>query len=620
MKKTQNGTEKFEEEGKLFFDHGEESTKGLNKRETWSSRIDFLLACVGFSVGFGNVWRFPYLCYKNGGGAFLIPYLICVVVAGVPLFFLEVTVGQFMGVSGFKAWNICPLLQGLGGTTTTIVFFLNCYYNVIICWALYYVFSSFTTELPWKTCGHEWNTEHCYDFNGANKTAVNVTAVSGNVTDTMVKSLTNSTANVTYSTVTRIDPVNEFWERKVLGLSSGIDDMGIVRWDLALCLLLAWVIVYVCICKGIRTSGKVMYVTATAPYFFMLALLIRNSILEGAVDGVIYYLKPDLAKLGDMEVWIDASTQIMWSYSIGNGALTALGSYNKFSHNSYRDVTIFAFINSGTSIFAGFLIFTILGHMAFLQDTTVDKVAASGPGLAFIAYPKAVSMMPGAPVWSALFFIMIIFLGIDSQFVQMEGFITSVVDQYAHILRRGYRKEIFIAVVCAISFLIGLSMIAEGGMYVFQIFDYYSGNRVILLVAFAECAAVAWIYGINRIYDNIEMMLGHRISRYMWLAWTVLTPMFCIVFFLISIVTYSELDYKRTTMTYQYPGWAVAIGWIMAMSSAVWIPALILHKFVKYGFSKETLRLMLVPYGLKAHQLRSKDKGEQTLADLDSRT
>ncbi|XP_033731468.1 sodium- and chloride-dependent GABA transporter 3-like, partial [Pecten maximus] len=300
----------------------------------------------------------------------------------------------------------------IGGVTTTVTFYLNCYYNVIICWALYYVFSSFTSELPWKSCGHEWNTEHCYDFTTVNKTVVNVTGVN---LAKQYNAGTNSTANVTGIPLIRVDPVNEFWERKVLGLSDGIENMGTIKWDLALCLLLAWVIVYVCICKGIRSSGKVMYVTATAPYFFMTALLIRNSTLDGAIDGVIYYLKPDIAKLSDVGVWVDASTQIMWSYSIGIGALTALGSYNKFHHNSYRDVTIFALINSGTSIFAGFLIFTILGHMAFLQDTTVDKVASSGPGLAFIAYPKAVSLMPAAPVWSTLFFIMLIFLGIDSQ-------------------------------------------------------------------------------------------------------------------------------------------------------------------------------------------------------------
>ncbi|XP_069118925.1 sodium- and chloride-dependent GABA transporter 3-like [Argopecten irradians] len=601
------------EENNILLLETEASDKGLKKRESWSTKADFLLACVGFSVGFGNVWRFPYLCYKNGGGAFLIPYITFVVLAGVPLFYMEVAVGQFMGVSGFKAWNICPIFQGLGGTTTTIVFFLNCYYNVIICWALYYVFSSFTTELPWKTCGHEWNTEHCYDFNGANKTAVNVTGVISNFTISNVGAdYSNSSSN---TQLIRVDPVTEFWERKVLGISDGIENLGTIKWDLALCLLLAWVIVYVCICKGIRSSGKVMYVTATAPYFFMLTLLIRNATLDGAIDGVIFYLKPDIAKLMDIGVWVDASTQIMWSYSIGIGALTALGSYNKFHHNSYRDVTIFALINSGTSIFAGFLIFTILGHMAFLQDTTVDKVASSGPGLAFIAYPKAVSLMPAAPVWSALFFIMLIFLGIDSQFVQMEGFITSIVDQYAHVLRRGYRKEMFIAAVCVVSFIIGLSMVTEGGMYVFQIFDYYSGNRVIVLVAFSECVAVSWIYGINRFYDNIEMMLGWRISRYMWIALTVFSPLFCAVSFIIGTVTYSELDYRRPLTTYHYPDWAVAIGWTMAMSSMVWVPALIIHKFIKYGFSMKTFKLMLVPAGLKEHQLRPEDRGEKSLYD-----
>ncbi|ELT99179.1 hypothetical protein CAPTEDRAFT_125799 [Capitella teleta] len=86
---------------------------GVYKRETWSRKIDFLLACIGFSVGLGNVWRFPYLCYKNGGGAFLIPYFLCVLVGGVPMFFLEVAIGQFMSEGGIAVWNICPLLQGI---------------------------------------------------------------------------------------------------------------------------------------------------------------------------------------------------------------------------------------------------------------------------------------------------------------------------------------------------------------------------------------------------------------------------------------------------------------------------------------------------------------------------
>ncbi|XP_060062612.1 sodium- and chloride-dependent taurine transporter-like [Ylistrum balloti] len=577
--------------------------KALNKRETWSTKLDFLLACIGFSVGLGNVWRFPYLCYKNGGGAFLIPYLICVVVGGIPLFYLEVAVGQFMGTSGLGAWNICPLLQGLGISTTIIVFFLNCYYNVILCWAFYYMFSSFALELPWATCNNWWNTDRCSTFSG--KTDTNVT-------------ISNITSNVTVSGLKKLDAVTEFWERKVLAISDGIEHMGPVKWDLALTLLFAWIVVYLCICKGIRSSGKVMYVTATSPYLFMTALLIRNSLLDGAIDGVEFYLKPNITKLSEIEVWVDAGTQIFFSYSIAIGALTALGSYNLFNHNSYRDAIIFALANSGTSIFAGFLIFTILGHMAFLQETTVDKVAASGPGLAFIAYPKAVSLMPGAPVWSVLFFLMVILLGLDSQFVGVEGVVTAIVDQWPNYLRKGYRKEVFIGCVCAVSYLVGLSMVTEGGMYVFQLFDYYSGSRIILFVAFFECVAVAWIYGIKRFYDNIEMMMGFRINPFMGICWTVLSPIFCMSIFVMSAINYAELDYRRPDSTYVYPQWAVGIGWTMAAFAAVWIPLTALFKLYIYSRDhpiSEVARRMLKPCGLRPHQFRSQDRGEESLVE-----
>ncbi|KAJ8298201.1 hypothetical protein KUTeg_024732 [Tegillarca granosa] len=313
-----------------------------------------------------------YTCFTSTG-AFLIPYFTCVIVGGIPLFLLEVSVGQFMGVSGLGAWNICPIFQGIGISTTIIVFFLNCYYNVILCWAFYYMFSSFTLELPWATCGNWWNTCACDEFKGQriNRTDLNDTANATFCNITKVE----KDGNITQL---RLDPVTEFWDNKVLAISDGIEDMGTIKWDLALTLLFAWVVVYLCICKGIKSSGRVMYVTATSPYLFMLALLIRNSLLPGAGDGVLFYLKPDLAKLSDMEVWVDAGTQIFFSYSISLGALTALGSYNEFNHNCYRDSIIFACANSGTSFFAGFIIFTILGHMSYLQNIPISEVAAAG--------------------------------------------------------------------------------------------------------------------------------------------------------------------------------------------------------------------------------------------------
>lgn len=613
----------------------EEHADGVRKRETWTNKIDFLLACIGFSVGLGNVWRFPYLCYKNGGGAFLIPYFILVIIGGVPLFFLECSVGQFMGVSGFRAWSICPLFQGIGISSTIVVFFLNCYYNIILCWSFYYMFSSFALELPWVSCGNSWNSKYCTDFSSEAAESPFVKNISSmdnfqklvcsNATETYYAIFNESGTfrNESYSTACvpshlRLDSVQEFWENKVLNISDGIEpeNMGEIKWDLALTLLFAWVVVYCCICKGIKSSGKVMYITATSPYLFMLALLIRNCLLPGARTGILFYLTPDWSRLNDLEVWVDAGTQIFFSYSIAIGALTALGSYNKFNHNSYRDCIIFACANSGTSFFAGFIIFTILGHMAEVQGVDIKDVAAGGPGLAFIAYPKAVSLMPGAPIWAILFFLMLILLGLDSQFVGVEGVISAVVDQWPNLLRRGYRKEIFIGIVCILNFFIGLSMVSRGGMYVFQLFDYYSGSKIILFIAFFECIAIAWIYGVRRFYDNLEMMLGFRINPYMMVSWTVLSPIFCMCVFIMSVVNYSELDYKRPTKPlYKFPTWAVGIGWGMAAFAAIWIPLMILYRFYERGISRETITYLITPQGLKDHQLRPQDKKEGTSAD-----
>jgi len=572
----------------------EAEAAGQHKRETWGRAFDFLLACIGFSVGLGNVWRFPYLCYKNGGGAFLIPYFTFVVVGGIPLFYLEVAVGQYMSRGGLQAWNIVPLFQGIGLASCIIVFFLNCYYNVILAWAFYYFFASFTTELPWENCGHDWNTPMC----------------------TKNFSLQGDT-NLSY-----FDPVTEFWENKVLGISEGLDEMGIIKWDNLLCLIFAWIVVYCCICKGIKSSGKVMYVTATSPYIFMTILLIKNSTLEGASEGVEFYLKPNMSRLEDTKVWVDAGTQIFFSSSIGLGTLTALGSYNKFKHNSYRDSILFAMVNSGTSFFAGFIVFTILGSMAHEQGKSVGDVAESGPGLAFIAYPQAVSQLPGAPFWSCLFFLMVILLGLDSQFVGVEGVVTTVVDQFPHLLRRGYRKEAFIGVCCIIMLLVAIPMVMEGGMYVFQLFDYYTGSRIILLVAFFELIGISYVYGIKRFHDNVLMMVGDswiaKTSPYMLFCWTFLSPAFCITVFILSAIDYSELTYERPNRPeYIYPDWGVAIGWSLAALSGIWIPIVALYKWIKNGATMEVLKLLTVPYYLYPHQKRPEDEHERCLYDYE---
>uniref|UniRef100_A0A8P4G526 Transporter n=1 Tax=Dicentrarchus labrax TaxID=13489 RepID=A0A8P4G526_DICLA len=377
---------------------------GYQERETWTRQMDFIMSCVGFAVGLGNVWRFPYLCYKNGGGVFLIPYLLIVFVGGIPIFFLEIALGQFMKAGSINVWNIAPLFKGLGYASMVIVFFCNTYYIMVLAWGFYYLIKSFNATLPWSTCDNEWNTPSCMEFfhhQDCNNGSLANTTISGNMT---CADLANARS-----------PIIEFWENKVLNISSGLEETGEFNWELILCLMAVWVMVYFCVWKGVKSTGKIVYFTATFPYVVLIILLVRGVTLPGAYDGIMYYIKPDWSKLGEAQVWIDAGTQIFFSYAIGLGALTALGSYNRFNNDCYKDAFVLALINSGTSFFAGFVVFSILGFMAAEQGVDISQVAESGPGLAFIAYPMAVSLMPVAPLWAALFFFMLLLLGLDSQ-------------------------------------------------------------------------------------------------------------------------------------------------------------------------------------------------------------
>ncbi|PIO06881.1 hypothetical protein AB205_0059940, partial [Aquarana catesbeiana] len=399
------------------------------ERGNWSRKSDYLLSMIGYAVGLGNVWRFPYLAYKNGGGAFLIPYTIMLAFAGLPLFFLECSMGQFSSRGPISVWRVVPLLQGVGVTMVLITTLVCIYYNVIIAYSLYYLFASFQSVLPWSDC-FSWADEMC---SKTTRGSCNVSQANITVTRNLTWVKENSMTCLANSTVLEeVDlPSKQYWDAKnknrrddqippkessicgkkrtkvALRRSSGLDETGEVVWYLALCLLLAWIIV--------------VYFTAVFPYVVLIILLVRGATLEGAIQGIDYYIgtQSNITKLMEAEVWKDAATQIFFSLSTAWGGLIALSSYNKFHNNCYWDAIIVCVTNCGTSVFAGFAIFSILGHMAHISEKSVSEVVDSGFGLAFIAYPEALSQLPISPLWSFLFFFMLLTLGLDSQFAMI---------------------------------------------------------------------------------------------------------------------------------------------------------------------------------------------------------
>ncbi|XP_078066560.1 sodium- and chloride-dependent neutral and basic amino acid transporter B(0+)-like [Mustelus asterias] len=513
--------------GDLAVTNGHEGERDENvERGNWSSKADYLLSMIGYAVGLGNVWRFPYLAYKNGGGAFLIPYVVMLIFAGMPLFFLECSFGQFASRGPVAVWKAVPILQDpLCNLTLGDGYF----------------------EIVNRTWLH-----------GNNETCPNGSEIY----------------------LPHQSPSEQYWDKVALDRSNSIDETGKIVWYLALCLLLAWLIVGAALSKGIKSSGKVVYFTATFPYAVLSILLIRGLTLEGAYQGIEFYIgsQSDFSKLADAEVWKDAATQIFYSISVAFGGLTTLSSYNKFHNNCYRDTIIVCVVNCATSVFAGFTIFSILGHIAHVQDKPVSEVAQSGFGLAFIAYPEALAQLPGAPFWSILFFFMLLSLGLDSQFASVETIMTSLQDRFPALRRT--KQNYLAGVTCLLMFLFGLVCVTQAGIYWVNLIDHFCAGWGLLITGGLEFLGISWIYGVNRFIKDIEMMIGER-NWLFWLWWRM-----CWIFIspclLAAILIWSLATFARPTYgTVEYPVWAIVFGWCLIISCVMWIPIVATVKIIQ---------------------------------------
>ncbi|CAK8682669.1 unnamed protein product [Clavelina lepadiformis] len=491
-----------------------EKSDGTRTRGHWKNKREFLLACTGYAVGLGNIWRFPYLCFKSGGGAFLIPYLTMLIVCGIPLLYLEMAVGQLTGFGPIHAIGmLCPMMKGVGIATVVISFILCTYYNVIISWALYYLFNTFQSPLPWYSCESSWSSDNCRHY-----------------------------INVSLNSTTDISATQDFFDRKVLSKTTGI-----------------------------RSAGKVVYVTATFPYLILFVLLGTSFTLPGASKGIYYFFKPEWQELLNVKVWVNAAAQNFNSIGIGFGSMIAFASYNRKDNNLLRDTLVISCINSLTSIIAGLVIFSAMGHMSYVLNRPVANVTTEGPELVFIVYPQLFANLPVPQLWAFLFFLMLVFLGIDSQFAMVEVAITSLADSFkGKLLTKIFkRKELLSFTVCFIALLLGVPNLMQGGIYVFTLLDNYTAVVALMFLAFFEVVTICWIYGARQLSNDVKRMTGSKPPKYMTICWLVISPILIGTILIFSIVRYEPAHYGK----YNYPVWADAVGWLIALCSMVCIPA-----------------------------------------------
>ncbi|XP_055971741.1 sodium-dependent neutral amino acid transporter B(0)AT2 [Sorex fumeus] len=570
----------------------EEGSEVEDERPVWSSKLQYILAQVGFSVGLGNVWRFPYLCQKNGGGAYLLPYLILLLVIGIPLFFLELSVGQRIRRGSIDVWNyISPKLGGIGFASCVVCLFVTLYYNVIIGWSLFYFSQSFQHPLPWYQCPLVKNASNAF-----------------------VEPECEKSSATTY-----------YWYREALNISSSISESGGLNWKMTICLLAAWFMVCLAMIKGIQSSGKVMYFSSVFPYIVLLCFLIRALLLNGSLDGIRHMFTPKIEIMLEPKVWREAATQVFYALGLGFGGVIAFSSYNKRDNNCHFDAVLVSLINFFTSVLAALVVFAVLGfkanvvnekciavnsemimgylkmgnisqdiiphhinlsaitaedyHLVYdiIQKVKEDEFpalhlnschieeelnkAVQGTGLAFIAFTEAMTHFPGSPFWSVMFFLMLINLGLGSMFGTVEGIITPFVDTFK------VRKEIFTVVYCLLAFSIGLIFVQRSGNYFVTMFDDYSATLPLLLVVILENITISFVYGIDKFMEDLKDMLGFVPNKYYYYMWKYISPLVLLALLLSSFVNMvlsppgynAWIEDKAAEEFLNYPVWGVAV-------------------------------------------------------------
>ncbi|XP_033336012.2 sodium-dependent nutrient amino acid transporter 1 isoform X1 [Megalopta genalis] len=495
------------------------------ERVQWGSKTEFLMSCVAFSVGLGNVWRFPNTAYENGGGAFLVPYVIVLILIGKPIYYMEMILGQFTSRSCVEIWCLSPAFKGIGYGAAISVFSVVTYYCSLMSLTMYYLLASCQTVLPWASCREEWG-EECYDSNTA-----------------------TGTANVNQSSSAEL-----YFRRIVLDEVGTKEELGQPSWQLVLALLFSWLCVFVVLRNGVKSSGKVAYFLAIFPYVILIALLIRAVTLEGAVSGIVFLFKPTWSKILDPAVWYAAVTQSFFSLGVCFGAVTMYSSYNCFDHNVSRDCTIVTTMDLATSLIAGTTIFGILGNLAHeLGRGDVSTVVRAGTGLAFISYPEALAKFDVLPqLCAVLFFLMLFVLGVGTAVAFTSVICSVIMDNFPRLQNWKVTAGVSIS-----GFLIGIVYCTRGGQSILNLVDYFGGTFIIVFLASFELIAISWIYGIDNFLDDVEFMTGRRPPFYWRLTWGFITPLslFSILIYFLCELTPLEYDGEYYLTSAYVAGW-----------------------------------------------------------------
>jgi len=473
-------------------------------RDIWESRTSFILASIGSAIGLGNIWRFPYVCYENGGGAFLIPYLIALLTTGIPLMVLEFSIGhKFAKPAPAALGHIKKGFEVLGWFALLIGFGIVTYYAVVMAWCFNYLGYSF--NLAWGQ-------------------------------DTQA-----------------------FFFNQFLKISESPMQLGGVQWMIVLGLVLTWIFVIAAIWKGPKTVGKVVYYTVIIPWIILIVLVVRGVTLPGSLEGLKFYLTPQFSALLNYKVWLAAYSQVFFSLTIGFGVQITYASFLKKKSDIVNNAFIVSLANNATSFVGGIAVFSVLGYYAQQTGLPVSEVVKSGPHLAFVTYPTIISLLPvGASIFGILFFLMLLTLGIDSAFSLVEAGAASVIHKFK--VKRIHANIGF----GIIALLIGIVYTTKSGLYWLDIVDYFMNNYGLLVVGILQCIAIGYFYNYRKMREYANSKSDFAIGPWWDFCVKYLTPIVVGFLFITSIVDRVSTSYGGYSRFAEFlGGWLILIIFIV---------------------------------------------------------
>lgn len=471
-------------------------------REEWTGQLGFILSAIGSAVGLGNIWRFPGVAYENGGGAFLIPYLVALITAGIPILFLDYAIGhRFRGAAPTSFRRLGGAagrwLESLGWFQVTIAFVIGLYYTAVIAWAMSYFVFSFDLR---------WGDDPAGFFTGeylhVGKPGVSLEFVPGVLV-----------------------PLALVWIAAIVVLGAGV-------------------------AKGLQRVNVIFLPLLVVAF---LVLVVRALFLDGAADGLNALFTPDWAALADPNVWIAAYSQIFFSLSIAFGIMITYASYRRRRANLTGPGLVVAFANSSFEILAGIGVFATLGFLAFQQGVEVAELEGiAGVGLSFITFPAIVSQMPGGPIFGILFFGSLVMAGFTS-LVSVLQVVSAAIQEKFSLTPRG--AAVGVGGVSAVLSILIFS--TTTGLLALDVTDQWANNIGIVASAVFTTILVIWVFRRGpELRAHLNAVSTFQVGRVWVLLVGVLAPVVLGYMLISRIITLLVDGYEGM------PGWYLALfGW-----------------------------------------------------------